>query len=151
MSVRLMCVSCDILTSHLDIFHHDSSWWSTRWGGWVWWGRWRTSTRWTSPEWRYPPGLCRLDAHTHTQEMTKWTGLIYSWHRTVVMAAQKEQFHHVSHPQEFFSFRECWKVFHPILTWKTATLEQNIKPEITTLVNEQCSSFACAKSVSNIK
>lgn len=45
---------------YLGIFHHDSSWWSTLWAGSVWWGRSHTWGRWTSLEWRCPPGRCKL-------------------------------------------------------------------------------------------
>lgn len=45
---------------YLGIFRRDSSWWSRRWGGSVWWGRWHTSSQWTSLEWLCLPGLCML-------------------------------------------------------------------------------------------
>lgn len=55
------------LGSYRDIFHHGSSWWSIRWAGWGWWGQWHTSNRWTSPEWRYRPDLCRLETQKTNQ------------------------------------------------------------------------------------
>lgn len=60
---------------YLGTFHHDSSWWSRRWGGSVWWGRWHTLSQWTSLEWLCLPGLCRLETeHTHREEKeeTQW-------------------------------------------------------------------------------
>lgn len=40
---------------YLDICLLCSSWWSTRWAGPRWGAQWRTSARWTTPEWRCPP------------------------------------------------------------------------------------------------
>lgn len=57
---------------HLGIFHHDFSWWSTRWAGSGWWGRLHTSGRWTSLEWRCPPGRCRLWEKVEEEQRRQW-------------------------------------------------------------------------------
>lgn len=69
------------MRTYLGTFHHDSSWWSRRWGGSVWWGRWHTLSQWTSLELLCLPGLCRLETentHTHREERVETQWCCYS-------------------------------------------------------------------------